>query len=426
MTKRSCRPRWMPPYRYLVAFALASTYMLNFIDRQLLAILAEPIRHELGLSDTQLGMLTGLTFALFYTFFGIPVAMVADRRNRIRLIAVACGVWSLFTMLSGAARSFTGLALARVGVGIGEAGCSPPAYSILSDYFPPEERGRAFALYVLGVPLGSFVGTFVGGWIAEVYGWRAAFFVVGGAGLIVAPLLPILVREPARGTFDQAPPDAQTPSFGKAFSYFWKSKLFVLTAIGCGLTAFCGNALLSWAPAYLAREHGLTLREIGTTLSFGTAFAMVVAAWAGAWIADRAAMRSPILLALLPAAAICLATPFLLGFTLTDNWLLSSALLVPAVIFTSIYLVPALALLQNRTPAEARATVGAILLFLINLVGLGGGPVFVGALSDALSPVHGDGSLGVALRWLAPFALLACACHAGAAWLIHKERGGTR
>lgn len=262
MTKRSCSPRWMPPYRYLVALVLASTYMLNFIDRQLLAILAEPIRHELGLSDTQLGMLTGLTFALFYTFFGIPVAMVADRRNRIRLIAVACGVW--------------------------------------------------------------------------------------------------------------------------------------------------------------------TLREIGTTLSFGTAFAMVVATWAGAWVADRAAMRSPILLALLPAAAICLATPFLLGFTFTENWLLSSALLVPAVIFTSIYLVPALALLQNRTPAEARATVGAILLFLINLVGLGGGPVFVGALSDALSPVHGDGSLGVALRWLAPFALLACACHAGAAWLIHKERGGTR
>lgn len=414
-------PRGMLPHRYLVALVLASTYMLNFVDRQLLAILAEPIRHELGLSDTQLGMLTGLTFALFYTFFGIPVAMIADRGNRIRLIAVACGVWSLFTILSGTARSFAGLALARIGVGIGEAGCSPPAYSILSDYFPPEERGRAFALYVLGVPLGSFIGTLAGGWIAAEYGWRMAFFLVGGVGLLFAPLLPLLVREPARGRFDSAPAAGQPPSLGRSFAYFWRSRLFVLTAAGCGLTAFCGNALLSWAPAYLTREQGMTLKEVGTSLSFGTAIAMIASAWAGAWIADRAAARNPIQSALLPGVAICLAAPFLLGFTLAGDWLLSSALLVPAVIFTSIYLVPALALLQNRTPADARATVGSILLFLINLVGLGGGPVFVGALSDLLSPTYGAASLGAALRWLAPFALLACACQMGAAWLIHKE-----
>lgn len=396
--------------------------MLNFVDRQLLAILAEPIRHELGLSDTQLGMLTGLTFALFYTLFGIPVAMVADRGNRIRLIAAACGIWSLFTILSGSARSFAALALARMGVGIGEAGCSPPAYSILSDYFPPEERGRAFALYVLGVPLGSFVGTLAGGWIAAEYGWRMSFLFVGAAGLIFAPLLPLLVREPERGVFDAENTTVRAPSIGSTFGYFWQSKLFVLTATGCGLTAFCGNALLSWAPAYLAREQAMSLREIGTFLSFGTAVAMIVSAWAGAWIADRAALRNPALSALLPAVAICLSTPFILGFTLANSGLSSTAMIVPAVIFTSMYLVPALALLQNRTPANARATVGSILLFLINLVGLGGGPVFVGALSDALSPAYGAESLGAALRWLVPFALLACACQLAAAWLIHKER----
>lgn len=164
-------------YRYVVVLMLAIAYMLNFVDRQLLAILVEPIKADVGITDTQVGLLSGLMFALFYTFFGIPVALIADRANRVKLVALSCAVWSFFTVLSGLAKGFTSLALARIGVGIGEAGCSPPSYSIIADYFRPEERGRAFALYVLGLPAGSFVGTLAGGMIAEALGWRWAFII---------------------------------------------------------------------------------------------------------------------------------------------------------------------------------------------------------------------------------------------------------
>ena len=249
-------------YRYVVIGTLAFAYMLNFIDRQLLSVLVEPIKHDLGLSDTQIGLLTGLMFALFYSLFGIPVAMIADKGNRTRLIAIACGIWSFFTALSGMATGFVSLALARIGVGVGEAGCSPPSHSISSDYFPPEQRGRAMALYVLGLPIGGFIGTFAGGWIAEHYGWRYPFFVVGLIGLVFAPLLPLLVREPARGRFDILEPgnlakDARVQSFADGIKFFWSSPILVLTALGCGLTSFCANGLLNWAPAYLGGVQGM-------------------------------------------------------------------------------------------------------------------------------------------------------------------------
>ncbi len=234
-THRVASPAAGPPasgaYPYLVVFVLAVAYMLNFVDRQLLSILVEPIKADLGLNDTQIGLLTGLMFALFYTFFGIPVALIADRSHRVRLIALSCAVWSLFTALSGFAKGFASLAAARIGVGIGEAGCSPPSYSLISDYFPPNRRGRALALYVLGIPAGSFVGVALGGWIADAFGWRAAFFILGGAGLVFAPILLTVVREPARGRLDETA-GPETPQRGSVFetlAYFWRSPVFVLT-----------------------------------------------------------------------------------------------------------------------------------------------------------------------------------------------------
>jgi MFS family permease len=411
-------------YRYVVVAMLALAYMLNFVDRQLLSILVEPIKAELALSDTQMGLLTGLMFALFYTLFGIPVAMIADRKNRIRLVAIACATWSLFTALSGFARGFAGLAIARVGVGIGEAGCSPPSYSILSDYFPPEQRGRALALYVLGIPAGTFVGTLAGGSIAAEYGWRAAFFALGAAGLLFTPLLLIIVREPPRGRYDPEREVATTAGLNEALAFFWRSKLFLLTALSCGLTAFCGYGLLAWAPAYLIRVHGMTLDQMGGSFAVASAGAMVLAAWIGAWISDRAGARDPVNYATLPGLAVLASAPFLVVFPLAGTWALSLALLVPAMIFTAIYFVPALALLQNRTPPNYRATVSSVLLFLINLIGLGCGPLFVGALSDHLTPSYGVGALGMALQWLAPFAVLAFVCQRAAASAIRS--GGMR
>lgn len=408
-------------YRYVVVAMLALAYMLNFVDRQLLSILVEPIKAELALSDTQMGMLTGLMFALFYTLFGIPVAMIADRKNRVRLVAIACATWSVFTALSGLARGFAGLAIARVGVGIGEAGCSPPSYSILADYFPPEQRGRALAFYVLGIPAGTFIGTLAGGWIAAEHGWRVAFFALGAAGLLFAPLLLIIVREPLRGRYDPPRETPTTAGFGDALAFFRGSKLFLLTAINCGLTAFCGYGLLAWAPAYLIRAQGMTLAQIGGFFAVASAGSMVLAAWIGAWISDRAGARDPANYATLPGLAVLASAPFMLAFPLAGSWPVSLALLVPAMIFTAIYFVPALALLQNRTPLHYRATVSSVLLFLINLIGLGCGPLFVGAISDSLTPTYGVDALGIALQCLVPFAVFAFACQRAAAAAIRSD-----
>jgi len=395
------------------------------LDRQLLSILVEPIKHDLGLSDTQIGMLTGLMFALFYTFFGIPVAMIADRGNRTKLIAAACGIWSLFTALSGLAGGFITLALARIGVGIGEAGCSPPSYSIISDYFPPHKRGRAIALYLLGVPAGGFIGTVAGAWIADQYGWRAAFFFLGGIGLVLAPLLLLIVREPQRGRYDKDTKVDRHPSggsFTEALGFFWKSPTFILTALAAGFTSFVSYGLMNWAPAYLSRVQGMSLPQISSFFSIAIAGSMLAAAWIGAMIADKAGARRPLLYSLLPGIGILMITPFLFGFTTASSWQSSIILLVPPLIFTSIYLVPALTLLQNRTPARYRATVSAILLFVLNLIGLGCGPLFVGMMSDWLTPTYGINALGIALQCLTPFILLAFLCQCGAAWTLRHEK----
>lgn len=411
-------------YRYVVVGMLAVTYMFNFVDRQLLSILAEPVKQDLGLSDTQLGLLTGLMFALFYTFFGIPVAYLADRWNRVKVVAISCGLWSLFTAASGAATSFLTLALARMGVGIGEAGCSPPSYSIISDYFPPNRRGRALALYVLGVPAGSFIGTFAGGWIAAEHGWRAAFVAIGAAGLLLAPLVLLVVREPKRGRFDPAETAAaeEKPSFGEAFRFFWRTPTLIFSAIASGLTAFVSYGLMNWAPAFLARVQEMTLSQIGAYFGAAVAGSMVVGAWLGAMISDRAGTRNPVYYPLLPGLGLLLITPFIFGFTLADSWQASLAFLIIPIIFTSTYLVPALALLQNSTPASHRATTSSILLFLINLTGLGCGPLFVGAMSDWLQPRYGDMSLGYALQWLTPFIFAAFLFQAAAAWTLRKPK----
>lgn len=414
-------------YRYIVVFVLAFAYMLNYLDRQILSVLAEPVKQDLGLSDTQLGMLTGLMFALFYTVFGIPIGALADRWNRVRIIAISCGIWSVFTALSGLATNFVTLALARIGVGVGEAGCSPPSYSIISDYFPPERRGGALALYVLGVPAGSLIGTMAAGWIAVEYGWRTAFILVGLLGVVFAPVILWAVREPVRGRYDSqekgsAQEAGQTAGFFEAFLFFWKSPTLVLNAIAAGATSFVSYGLMNWAPAFLIRVRGMELSEIALYYSVALTGALVLGAWLGSVISDRFGAKNPIWYSLLPGGGLLLSTPFIFGFTSVTAWPVAMAFLIVPLVLKSVYLVPALALLQNRTPARYRATASAVMLFLLNLIGLGCGPLFIGMMSDYLEPRHGVMALGYSLNWLAPFMVLAFLLQCATALSIMRDR----
>jgi MFS family permease len=408
-------------YRYGVVAMLAVAYMFNFLDRQLLSILAEEVKRDLSLSDTQLGLLTGLTFALFYTVFGIPIAQYADRANRVRVISAAVAVWSLFTACSGFATNFATLALARIGVGIGEAGCSPPSYSIISDYFEKAKRGRALAIYTLGVPAGSLAGVLIGGWIASEFGWRMAFFVCGGAGFILAPLIAWLVREPPRGA-NEDPSHVATAGAPGAIAYFIRSPMLLLSSLATALAAFVSYGLMNWTPAYLARVQQMELQQIASTYSIELFVALIIAAWLGAIIADKFGARRASHYALLPGIGLLGVIPFLFAFTNADDWRVALAMLFAPLVLTTIYLIPALALIQNRTPPQWRATVSALVLFVLNLLGLGLGPLFVGAISDHLQPTHGAQSLAVALQWLTPFIVAGFIAQCAVAWMLRKDR----
>ena len=416
-------------YGYVVAGVLAVVYTFNFLDRQFLTVLQEPVKHELHLSDTQLGALTGLMFALFYTVCGIPIAALADRWNRVRIVAIASAVWSVFTALCGFAGNFAALAAARIGVGVGEAGGSPPSYSVLSDYFPPRKRGTALAIYSLGVPLGSMFGTMAGGFIAAAFGWRAAFWALGAVGLVLAPLIPVLVKEPKRGAFDAgADPaiDAHEPAPGmfSSIAYFVRSPALMLTALAAGLTAFVGYGMLNWNPSLLIRVKGMSLPQVATWYALVTGIANVGGTFLSGLLVDRLGKRSPAAYALVPGVAILLSAPFLWGAVKAPGWPLAVACLAGPGLLNNMYLAPALAVVQNGVPARSRGTSGALLLFVLNLVGLGGGPLFVGAVSDALKPRYGADALSHAMLWLTPFFVLAFLCQLGAAAMLRRKATG--
>ena len=411
-------------YRWVVVATLCVVYSFNYLDRQFLSVLAEPVKRSLHLSDTQLGLLTGLMFALFYTAFGIPVAALADRSHRTRIIAGACALWSLFTAACGFAGSFTTLAIARIGVGVGEAGGSPPAYSIIADYFAPAHRGRALAVYSLGVPLGSMFGAATGGWIAARFGWRAAFVSLGIAGLLLAPLVLAVVREPVRGRLDGSASLAARPSIFTAIGAFLGRPKLLLTAIAAGLTAFVGYAAQSWAPAFLMREKGMTLGEVALWYSLTIGISGVVGTWLSGVLVDRLGARRPAAYALIPGAAILLCLPFFLGFVFAPGWQAAIGFVGATSVLGIVYLPAALAVIQNSVPATQRATSGALLLFVLNLIGLGGGPLFVGALSDHFRPRFGVHALQLALLALGPVFVLAFICQLAAAWFMQRERGG--
>ncbi len=385
-----------PKYRTYVLSILVVVYVFNFLDRQIVTILAEPIKNDLGLNDTQIGLMTGLAFAIFYTVLGIPIARLADRANRVNIISVALVVWSGMTALCGAAQNFGQLLAARIGVGVGEAGCSPPAHSLISDYFPPDKRSSALSIYALGIPIGSIFGLLAGGWIAEFWGWRVAFFVVGIPGILLAVLVKTTLLEPLRGmsdTVQNAQPEQ--PPLGHTIKTLLGTKTLVHIAMGGALTSFVGYGLGQWMPAYFIRWHGLGIAETATYFGLVLGIPSAIGTVIGGTLADKLSARDIRMYNWLPAAGVLLAFPFYIFAMMADNPYVAIAILVIPGTLNSFWLGPSFGTIQNLAPANMRALASAMLLFMTNIIGLGFGPFLVGVLSDLLSEPFGEESL----RW---------------------------
>jgi MFS family permease len=357
-------------------------YIFNFIDRQILAILLEPIKQDLQVSDTALGFLTGFAFAIFYTFAGLPLAQLADRWVRRSLIALSLVTWSVMTAASGLARGFTDLALARIGVGIGEAGATPPAHSLLSDYFPPEKRATVLALYASGIYVGVGLGFWLGGWINDTYGWRMAFFVVGLPGVFMALLVRFTIREPVRGMSERHFVRAQQYSLRDAWRFFISLPAGRYLAIAGGLHAFVSYGLGAWIPAFFVRLHHMTPGELGEWLSWITALGGGAGTFLGGWIADRWVRRQPRARVYVALVGVLLAIPLVATALLLQNthWALLSYL--PASICSSLWIGPSFAVAQDLVPPAMRAMSSAVFLFISTIIGMGAGPQIVGILND--------------------------------------------
>jgi len=399
-------------YRSYVLVVLVIVYTFNFIDRQIVGILAVPIKAELHLSDSQLGLMGGLAFALFYTFLGIPVARLADRVNRTTIMTAALALWSLMTAVCGLTRSFAQLFLARVGVGVGEAGGVTPAYSLICDYFPPGERARALSAYSFGIPIGSAVGIVLGGFITSIMSWRMAFFIVGLAGLLITPLLRFTIREPQRGALDSAtplaPPLPQT-TLPQVMALLARKPSFWGLSLGAACASMMGYGLFFWAPSFLVRSFHLSLLHAslcyGSLVLIGGLFGI----WFSGVLADRYGGARRGMYAFIPAMAFAATVPFYLaGVLSTTLWISLVVLLVPTALGLA-WLGPVLAAVQHLVPGNMRATASALFLFINNLIGIGLGTTLIGIVSDAMRLRFGAESLRYAILTGTGFYLIAAA-----------------
>jgi predicted MFS family arabinose efflux permease len=367
-------------YRGYVLGALLTVYTFNFIDRVVIGIIQEPIKLEFGLSDFQLGLLGGPAFAILYTMLGIPIARLAERTNRMTILAVCVGLWSAMTAACGLAVNYATLFAARVGVSIGEAGCTPPANSVISDYFPSDRRATALSIYALGIPIGSMIAAVGGGWIATEVGWREAFIWLGVPGVLLALIVKLTVREPPRSV-----PTADTPTFFAALGALAKKPTFWHVAFGSALASFVGYGVGQYLTSFMIRTHGFTLFEGATLVGVVLGLCAAIGTFTSGFLADRISKRYPNALSWLPALGFAMATPlYLLAFVLPNIWLAMPALMVGAVTHY-FYLGPMYAITQGVVAPRMRATAVAVLLFIVNLIGYGMGPPVIGALSDFLA-----------------------------------------
>ena len=409
---------------WIVLAMLWFVYVLNFLDRQLMSILAKPIQDTLHVTDSQLGLIGGFYFALFYCFIAIPVGWLADRTNRVAVLSLACAIWSAATVACGLSRNYGQFAVSRMTVGFGEAGGVPPSYAIISDYFPPERRGTALGLYNLGPPVGAALGIAFGAAIAAAFDWRHAFVVLGVIGIVTAILLPMIVREPRRGGLDggRGSAPARKAPFWATMKMFFSRPTLLLAALGSGATQFVTYGLGNFTTLFLMREKGMALSQVAVWYALVVGIGMSAGIFVSGRVIDRFRRKSKAVYAIAPVISLTLAVPFYLGFVWAPTWPLALTFLIGPTFLNYFYLSSAVALVQEEVQPEERVMSGALLLLVMNFIGLGLGPTYVGAASDFFRASHPHNSLQMALYTLLPFYGLAIGLFLWLARVFAREK----
>jgi len=406
LARSAAKPVFSEGYKRTVLTTLTLVYALNFIDRTIISIIGQPMKESLGITDNQLGLLGGLAFALLYTVLGVPIARIAERVSRVNIMAVCITLWSAFTALCGLAPNFAVMMAMRVGVGIGEAGCSPPAHSLISDYYEPKRRASALAVYSFGIPLGAMLGTVFGGVIAQFLNWRAAFFIVGLPGVLMALALKLLVKEPPRGhsetpahpalVEDVTPEEQAAPPRRTLGEEIWHELRelgavgwrifgtwsFLNMTLGITLASLAGYGAGAFSSPYFIRSFGLGLAVVGVVFGLIAGVSNGAGTLLGGFVTDWMSKRSTTWYALVPGFGLAIALPiYILAFTRLDWHVAAWILLLPG-IFQYTYLGPTFGVIQNAVDTRRRATATALLFLVLNLIALGGGPPFTGWLID--------------------------------------------
>lgn len=379
---------------YYALGLLMVVYVINFVDRQVLSILMEPIRKDLGLSDTQLGLLSGLGFALFYAAAGLPIARLADKVSRRNIIAGSLAVWSGMTALCGLVTSFPQLLLGRIGVAVGEAGAGPASHALIADLFPHGKRATALAVFSTGVPIGILIGLFAGGWLNDTFDWRTAFVVVGLPGILVSAVVMLTLREPPRSADHAGEAEG---SWLDALKALLKIRAFNYLVLGSALHAYTSYGALQWNPAFMIRIHGMSTAEAGLALGLISGLTGIFGTLGGGWIADRLGRRDIRWYAWTPAVLMAIRVPFYLSAYLADDGATAIACLIIPGLLGNSFTGPVYATIQTLAPPRTRAFASACMLFVISLIGFGLGPLLIGVSSDVLTPSFGQDALAYAL-----------------------------
>lgn len=393
-----------PARAKVVLVVLTFVYVLNFLDRQLLGILAKPIQDSMHITDGQLGLIGGLYFAFFYCFIAIPIGWLADRTNRVTIVSLACAIWSGATIACGLAATYPQLVVARMTVGFGEAGGVPPSYAIIADTFPPGKRGTALGIYNLGPPIGAALGIAFGASVAAAFDWRHAFIAIGIVGIVTAVIVKLVIREPVRGALDG--PEARAAgkaSFWGTIRMFFAHPILMLMVLGGGATQFITYGLGNFAVLFLIREKGMTLNEVAIWYALAVLVGMGAGMIVSGRIIDRFTRQSKMAYAIAPAAGLAVALPFYVAFVWAPGWPLALVMLTVTMLLNYFYLSSSIALVQEEVKPNQRVLSGALALLVMNFIGLGLGPTYVGAASDYFAGRGIAHSLQVALYTLTPF-----------------------
>lgn len=416
-------------YSHYVLFILTLTYTCSYLDRYVLSVLIEPIKADLNISDTQLGLLGGFAFALLYTIAGIPIARWADRGNRRSIIALGAAAWSIMTVSCGLVKTFPQFLLARVGVGLGEAACTPPAHSLIADYFPVKKRATALSFYSMGIPLGVMLGFLCGGWIAHYFNWRVAFIVVGAPGLLLALVVRFTIAEPKRGGFDEKDTEANTDeakntySLKQAIRFMVGNRALMLIQLGGAFYAFAGYGLSFWIAPFFSRVHGMPLQQLASGLAVAAFFGGVSGAYCAGRFADFFGRRGLHWYLITITLALLVGLPFTVLMIVVDSPMLALLLFGVQQFTFACYSGPVFATMQFLVPAKMRALVVAIHLFILNLVGLGLGPLVIGMMNDYFSVTFSDATaIKTSLLLITSSAIVAMMVFALAAFSLKKSQ----